>query len=228
MGVKYTAILMPAPDTMLFRPSAEDVVRLVDHLRATSWVRSPDSGPERNLYRDPADVAAELAARDTTAPFSLWYAGAPTGTEWPESDGVFRSRYCEDVKVVCATELATPRGEGFDMACDHCGADLRPQMSDAVVEIWNDDHPSAALKFIDDEFLSPAPERCRSCSRPLDVGRLAATSGEVVEEAPFALFMIAFQALSSPPMGSAEMDRALVASVSTLLGVPFRLVERWS
>jgi hypothetical protein len=233
MSVKYTEIVMPAPDAMHYRPSPADVLRLVDHLQQTSWIRSPGEGSEQRLYVDPAAARDRLNQLDSNASYSLWFAGGPSDlnhgvSEWPENDGCFVPEYCEDVKVVCGTRLATPRGDGFEMECPNCGTDLHSQMSAALEAQWQQEDVPGDLNFIDSEFLYAAPERCARCAAPIVLTEVVTSQGEFVEEAPFALFMINFLALRTPPIGVAYMDPEFMASLGALLGVGFRSIGRWS
>jgi hypothetical protein len=234
VSVKYTAFVMPVATAMSFRPSPADVVRLVDHLRESAWIRSPQSVPERSHYLDPAGISAHVATIDPTAPYSLWFAGAPetpvntsndaSSEGWLEGDDVFRPHYCEDVKIVCGTRLATPSGEGVRIVCPHCGDDLRAQMVAAVEAVWSLEEVPADLKFIDWESLYPAPDRCAACSNLLNLATVVAEPGD---EGPFAAFMIRFMALTGPPSGTAQMPADLMHSLAKILGVEFRSVGRY-
>jgi hypothetical protein len=220
---------------MSYRPSADNVVRLVDELLRLSWIRDPETDPERRLYLDPSSASAGVKSLDPDAPYSLWFAGGvspsvsqqhPTMTAWRDDDTVFRPAYCDDVKIVCGTRLATPAGDGWVMPCPNCGVDLHDQLSEAVVQLWGRDDVPADLKFIDKQFLCPAPDRCAACNVQVDITRIVVRA-DVLEEAPFSLFMINFQALRTPPMGVAQMPPELMEALSRLLGVGFRSVGRY-
>jgi hypothetical protein len=216
---------------MLYRPSREDVVRLIDHLSRSGWIRNPRGKAEEALYLQTGEPYADLEPLDPSAPYSLWFAGGPpskTDIEWPDDEGCFLPEYCEDVKIVCGTRLATPRGEGATLPCPSCRENLIPQLSDAIVALWSTEDVPVDLKFIDDEFLYPAPETCRSCGAAIDVRQIVEEDGQTETEAPFSVFMINFNAIRTPPAGMAYMPPELMESLAEVLGVPFRSVGRYS
>lgn len=102
MSVRYSQYVLPDPESVLFRPSREQLRGVVEGLSDLEWLKPEDALTEsdRRLYTLPSQVAQRLDV-PTTDLLHLWLAGGPPG-RYPEefvAGDAFGPTYCEDIAM---------------------------------------------------------------------------------------------------------------------------------
>ena len=126
----YREVVTPAIEHWDFRPSRTQLEAVLQHLRATGWVRTEATAHADSLvYLHPSRVAAEIASTPEDRYLTLYLEGGPGETypqEWPEDQLEFTAELCEDVAVIDSPgALIMPTGDsGLALPCSSCEEDL--------------------------------------------------------------------------------------------------------
>ena len=216
----YREVVTPAIEHWDFRPSRTQLEAVLQHLRATGWVRTEATAHDDSLvYLHPSRVAAEIASTPEDRYLTLYLEGGPGETypqEWPEDLLEFTAELCEDVAVIDSPgALIMPIGDfGLALPCSSCEEDL---LSGAR-ELDPDTSVTPG-----DYGTYPAPAQCPACGHELQYSEMALMSDdERIDEVPFFRFgLVLLAVLPRPePLTSANPD--LLLALERICGVPFR------
>jgi hypothetical protein len=246
VGVYYTQYVVPAGESIAFRPTDEQIEAIVHRLCSLGWIdpewRSvPLVGTSHRSKVAPRSIAEDVSVfRQLESPLLMGpFPSPPPEVFWSQDrirpDGLSRAydfredpagvllpRYNDEVRIVVADEACLVSTNAYSEAwadqepCGECAADL-------VVEV-SDRHAADVERmqwFHTVGVGRVVPPSCARCGAAVPLGELG--------HLPLFQFAVVLDPpTKSNPAGEGAADPELLRALAELTGVTFDMIPSWS